>query len=199
MRPWSTRELVTLAVFRALWGVAEMSLGALLHSLRFPLTGMAMSSIGMLVALTGYRFVPRRGAVLTIAVASALLKLLSIGANVFSPMLAIAMEGLLAELGLASGGSRPTRVALALAGALGVLWSFAHRFAYQGLLAGGGVLEVYLNGFAAGARLLGLDPQVVPVALLVLAALHAAAGAVTGLVAHGLGLQVTRRLQSRAA
>ena len=199
MRDWSIRELVTLAVFGALWGVAEMSFGALLHSLRFPLTGMAMGAIGMLIALTGYRFVPRRGAVLTIAVVSALLKLLSIGADVFSPMLAIAVEGLLAEFGLALGGPRPTRLALSLAGALGVLWSFAHHFVLQTLTAGSGMFEIYLQSFSAGARLLHLDPQIVPAVLLALTALHLGAGALAGLLAHGLGEQVARRLQSRLA
>ena len=199
MKAWPTRDLVTLAVFGALWGVAEMTLGALLHSLQFPLTGLAMGAVGMLVALTGYRFVPRPGTVLTIAVVSALLKLLSIGPNVFSPMLAITVEGSLAELGLALGGGRPTRLALALAGSLGVLWSLAHRFVLQTVMAGRGVFEIYMRSFSAGARLLHLDPRIVPEVLLVLIALHLLAGALVGLTAHALGEQVSRRLQSRLA
>ena len=112
MKNWTTRHLVTLAVFGALWGVAEMSLGAVLHALKLPLTGLIMSGVGMLVALTGYSFVPRRGAVLTIGVVAALLKAFSVGSVVFSPMLAIVAEAILAELALALGGGPPRRAPL---------------------------------------------------------------------------------------
>jgi hypothetical protein len=199
MRGWSTRELVTLAVFGALWGVAEMTLGALLHASRLPFAGLAMSAIGMLVVLTGYRFVPRRGAVLTVALVSALLKAFSLGSIVLSPMLAILAEALLAELGLALAGGRPHRGPLALAGALGVLWAFGHPFVTQGLLAGQGMVGVYRHTLEAGARLLRLDPRAIPLVVLALAILHAAVGAAGGVLACGLGRQLSRRLQAGTA
>ncbi len=199
MRSWSTRELVTLAVFGALWGVAEMTLGAVLHALRLPLAGLAMSAIGMLIVLTGYRFVPRRGAVLTIALVSALLKAFSLGSIVLSPMLAILAEALLAESGLALAGGRPRRGPLALAGALGVLWAFVHPFVAQGLLAGRGMVEIYRRMLDAGALLLHLDPRAIPVVVPALVVLHAAVGAAAGVLACGLGRQLARRLQAGAA
>jgi hypothetical protein len=198
VKGWSTRELVTLAVFGALWGVTEMTLGALLHALRLPLAGLAMGAIGMLIVLTGYRFVPRRGAVLTVGLVCALLKAFSVGAVVLSPMLAILAETLLAEFGLALAGGRPCRGPLALAGALGVLWSFFHPFIGQGLLAGRGMVEVYRRTAEAGARLLHLDPHAIPVIVLALFVLHAAAGVVAGLLACSLGRQLSRRLQAGA-
>ena len=198
MRGWSTRELVTLAVFGALWGAAELTLGAVLHTLRLPFAGLLMSAVGMLVVLTGYRFVPRRGTVLTVALVSALLKAFSLGSIVLSPMLAILAEALLAELGLALAGGRPHRGPLVLAGALGVLWAFGHPFVAQGLLAGRGMVEVYRRTLEAGSRLLHLDPHAVPIIVLALVVLHAAAGAVAGLLAYSLGRQLSRRLQAGA-
>ena len=199
MKGWSTRELVTLAVFGALWGVAEMTLGAVLHALKLPLTGLVMSAIGMLIVLTGYCFVPRRGAVLTVGLVSALLKAFSLGSIVLSPMLAILAEALLAELGLALAGGRPRRGPLALAGSLGVLWSFFHPFIGQGLLAGRGMVEVYRRTLEAGARLLHLDPQAVPIIVLALIVLHLAVGATAGILACSLGRQLSRRLQVEGA
>ena len=195
MKGWSTRELVTLAVFGALWGVAEMTLGAVLHALRLPFAGLVMSGLGMLIVLTGYRFVPRRGSVLTVGLVSALLKAFSLGSIVLSPMLSILAEALLAELGLALTGGRPHRGPLALAGALAVLWSFIHPFIGQSLLAGRGMVEVYRRTLETGARLLHLDPQAVPIIVLALIVLHLAVGATSGILACGLGRQLSRRLQ----
>ncbi|MGZ6346947.1 MAG: hypothetical protein ACXWNC_05195 [Anaerolineales bacterium] len=55
---FTTRELVTMAVFGALWGVVEISLGSVLHAIKIPLTGLALTAIGLLVALIGRLFVP---------------------------------------------------------------------------------------------------------------------------------------------
>lgn len=197
MKGWTTRDLVTLAVFGALWGVAEMSLGAVLHAMRVPLKGLILSGIGLLVALTGYRFVPRGGAVSAIATVSALLKLFSISSDVISPMLAILAEGLLAELGLALSGRRVGRLPFALAGALGASWSSVHPFVSQGLLAGEQVFEIHRRAFASVVRLFHLDPQAVGLVLLIGIGLHALAGVVAGLLAYALGGHVAHRLATR--
>jgi hypothetical protein len=199
MRNWSTRDLVTVAVFGALWGAAEMSLGALLHALKLPLTGLAMTAIGLLIALTGYRFVPRRGAVLAIATVCSLLKALSVGSIVLSPMLAILIEGLLAELGLTLAGGGTGVVPLATAGAAGALWVPLHPFVSQGLLAGQGMIEIYRRLLASGARLLHLDPRAIPVIVIGLLVLHAGVGAIAGALAHGLGRQLAHRLRAGEA
>ena len=44
---FSTRELVTMAVFGTLWGLVEMSLGTVLKSLNIPLSGVVLSTIGL--------------------------------------------------------------------------------------------------------------------------------------------------------
>ena len=199
MKNWTTRHLVTLAVFGALWGVAEMSLGAVLHALKLPLTGLIMSGIGMLVALTGYRLVPRRGAVLTIGIVAALLKAFSVGSVVFSPMLAIVTEALLAELALALGGGQPRRVPMAIAGALAGLWSFCHPFVGQGLLGGKSMVSVYSRMIESGAKLLHMDPSAVAVIIAALVLLHLVGGAVAGMLAFGLGNQLARRLRAGVA
>jgi hypothetical protein len=199
MKSWPTRDLVTVAVFGAMWGVAEMTLGAMLHALALPFSGLVMTAVGMLIALTGHRFVPRRGAVLSIAAVSALLKAFSLGSIVLSPMLSILAEALLAELGLALAGGGTGRGALALAGALATLWVPVHPFVSQGLLAGQGMVEIYRRMLESGARLLHLDPRAIPVVVAALLVLHAAAGALAGVLAAGLGRQLARRLRAGGA
>ncbi len=138
---YSTRELVYVAVFGAVWGAVEMSLGSLLHVLNVPQTGTILAAIGIVILLTGHSLVPRRGAVLMMGVTAAFVKMFSLGGIVINPMLAIVMEAALTEAGLRLAGSG--RGAFLLAGVLGSSWNFVHPFLTQGLLAGWGLVRVY--------------------------------------------------------
>ncbi len=191
---WSVRDLVTLAVFGAIWGVLEMSLGSMLHALHVPFLGAIMGGIGLLVALTGVLFVPKKGAVLTIGIVAMLLKAFSIGGVVLNPMIGIFAESLLAEIGLAIVGWSRGRWQLVFAGALGVLWSFFHPFLTQGILAGHGILTIYHRLASKTAGILGLSPNAVLLAVAALILIHLVAGAIAGWIAWDLGGILARRL-----
>jgi len=190
------RDLVYVAIFGALWGGLEMSLGAYLHLLHLPFAGVLMGALGLLLALVGRLFVPRRGSVLMIGVVAALLKMLSLGGIVLSPMIAILAEAVLAELVLLAF-RRPGRGAFALAGALGVLWNLFHPFLTQGLMAGRGIVTVYGWALESGARLLGISPGGVGLILVSLVAIHLAVGALAGVLAWDVGRLVQSRVLAR--
>ncbi len=102
---FAVRELVYIAIFGAIWGAVEITLGSYLHVIFPPLAdtflvGLILTSIGTVVALIGRLFVPRTGSVLMIGVVTAILKMLSIGGVKIGPMAAILVESLLMELGL---------------------------------------------------------------------------------------------------
>ena len=195
---FSTKDLVTIAVFGALWGSAEMTLGAWLHAANVPFSGLLLSGVGIGIALTGYVFVPQAGAVLMISLVAALLKAFSVGGVVLNPMIAIVMEGLLAELGLFAGGRRRPVLPFMLAGVLAVGWAFVQPFFTQGVLFGEGVVEIYARTVQKAADLLGLDTTMVVAILLVVVLAHVVVGLCAGGVAVGLGRQLTRRLRAQA-
>ena len=91
---FTTRQLVTMAVFGALWGIVEISLGSVLHAVNLPMSGTVLAAIGLVVALTGRLFVPKRGSTLFIGVIALVLKLFSIGSVVIGPMIGIFSEAL---------------------------------------------------------------------------------------------------------
>ena len=195
---FSTKDLVTIAVFGALWGSVEMTLGAWLHAANVPFSGLLLSGVGVSIALTGYVFVPRAGAVLMISLVAALLKAFSVGGVVLEPMIAIVMEGLLAELGLFAGGRRRPVLPFLLAGAFAVSWAFVQPFFTQGVLFGEGIIEIYTRTLQKATDLLGLDTTMM-IAILVLVVLaHVVVGLCAGGVAIGLGRQLTRRLRAPA-
>ncbi len=198
---FNVRDLVYIAIFGALWGLLEITVGSYLHVLFPPLAdtflvGIIMGSLGILTSLVGRRFVPKAGAVFMMAVIAMLLKGLSLGGVTLGPMLAILIEGFLMELGLlAWHGKSPW--AFAFAGALAVSWNFFHKFLMMRLLYGSGIVEVALKMAKDGARLLGMDPSAVALILGVLFIVRFVVGAAAGWVAWGIGHAVAGRRAQR--
>lgn len=186
------RSLVYIGVFGALWGGLEATLGAALHLLRVPFTGLILASAGLTIALAGRLFVPRPGSLLAIGAVTALLKAFSVGGLVFSPMLAIMAECLIAEFVLLVLGHR--RPAFVAAGAAALVWPVVHPLVTQTLLAGRGVWVVYLGMVQGLMRLLHLEAEALAAALAVFVALHVAAGALAGWLAWEAGRTAARRV-----
>ena len=216
MKTFTTRDWVYIAVFGALWGAIEITLGAYLHVIFPPLAdtflvGVIMAGLGGIIALTGRHFVPYTGSVLMIGVVTALLKALSLGGVKIGPMVAILAESLLIEAGLvlsrveglllgfdtlrySTQARRPSRWAFALAGALAVSWNFFHKFVMMRLLFGKGVSEVAVKMVEDGSKLLGLDIRYSITILAVLLFIRLIVGAASGWLAWDLGGAVRRRL-----
>jgi hypothetical protein len=190
---FTTRELVTLGVFGALWGGVEITLGSILHTLHVPMTGAFLSAIGLLVVMVGRYFVPRVGSTLFVGVIASLLKMLSLGGIVVWPMIAIVMEALLAELVL-SGLREPGRLVFMLTGAVGVFYTLVHPFLSQGLLAGRGVLFVWEILLEEGTRMFGLPLSAAVVVIGLMSLIRLIIGATAGLIAWDVARVVSKRL-----
>jgi len=190
---FSTRELVTMAVFGTLWGLSEMTLGTVLKSLNIPLGGVVLSTVGLVIALVGRVLVPRRGSTLFIGVIATLLKLFSLGGVIIGPMIGIMGEALVAEVALTALG-RPRRAAFLVAGAVGVLCPLVQPFVTNPLLFGRTLFTVWLDLLDLGGRLFGLGSDAALVIVLALAALHAAIGLVAGWFAWEAGRALQTRL-----
>jgi hypothetical protein len=216
VKTFTTRDWVYIAVFGALWGAIEITLGAYLHVIFPPLAdtflvGVIMAGLGGVIALTGRHFVPHTGSVLMIGVVTALLKALSLGGVKIGPMVAILAESLLMEAGLvlsrveglvlsfdtlrySTQARQPSRWGFALAGALAVSWNFFHKFVMMRLLFGKRVSEVAVTMVKDGSKLLGLDVRYSIAILIVLFTIRLVVGAAAGRLAWDLGGAVQRRL-----
>lgn len=188
----TTRDLVTLTVFGTLWGAVEISLGALLHGLKVPLSGPLLAAMGLSIAIAGRLFVPRRGSTLYIGLVATILKLFSLGSVVVGPMIGIMAEALVAEVVLSVLG-RPSRPSFVLAGALGVLWTLVQPFVTGLLLFGRELADIWSGILEQGSQLLTLDTSAVLAIVLALVALYLVIGGLAGWLAWDAG----RLLQSR--
>ncbi len=175
----STRELATLAVFGALWGLVEISLGAFLKSLNIPLSGMVLAAIGLFIAFIGRVFVPKTGSTLFIGVIATFLKLFSLGGVIIGPMVGILTEAIVAEIVLTSF-KKPNRLPFMVAGAAGVTWVLVQPFITNPLLFGRTLFVVWLDLLDQGSRLFGLDTNAVFFILFIYLLIHIAVGTFTG-------------------
>lgn len=191
-RGFSTRDLVYIAVLAALWTGSEDILGAQLHAMNLPFTGIPVAAIAVFLMVTGRVLVPKAGSTILMGIVVALLKVLSIGGVVLSPMIAIFMEALLVEVTMTVGGA--TQLASLIGGMLAEMWSFVHPFVIQPLLFGGQMVVIYKRTILAGSKLLGADPLNAIMIILVLVVLHGVVGVIAGVVGWRFSLRAKRIL-----
>ena len=190
---FSTRELVTMAIFGALWGTVEISLGSVFHAIDLPMTGMALAIVGVMVASIGRSFVPRRGSTIFIGIIAMVLKLFSIGSTVIGPMIGILAEAMIAEL-VFDAFVRPSLPAFMLACSGASLWTLVQPFVTGILLFGRNLLLIWLDLLDMGHRLFGFPSQAALWIVLVLVIVHLFFGMAGGWLAWRLGQVLKTRL-----
>ena len=190
---FSTKNLVTLAVFGTLWGISEITLGTLFKTLNIPLSGVLLSVVGLTIALIGRIFVPKKGSTLFIGVIAMLLKMFSLGGVVIGPMIGIISEAIVAESVLSLTG-KPRLRTLILAGSLSVLWVLAQPFVTNPLLYGRTVFVVWEKVINNGGQLLGLGNNAVFWILGIMICIHLASGAIAGIISWTLGRTLQKRV-----
>ncbi|MGV3614683.1 MAG: hypothetical protein ACO1SV_05030 [Fimbriimonas sp.] len=193
----NVRTVVRIATLGALWGVIEMTLGAAMHAAHVPFLGTWLTAIGICIALVGAHITKKPGTVLGIAVIAALLKLFSFGGGaILSAMIAITIEGALAELGLRMFRYKGSAASFATAMTLAIVWDVAHPVLVGGLLMGRGVGASYQRFLGREGKILGLDPSWVLAVVAALVAFRIVIGIVSGLIAWSIARAVAGRTQA---
>jgi len=81
------------AVFGALWGLAEMTLGSFLSATRIPMVGVFMACLGVLLMTSSQMMIERRWFPLRAALVCAALRALAPQGLIVNPMIAIILQG----------------------------------------------------------------------------------------------------------
>jgi hypothetical protein len=195
---FTTRQLVILAVFGAIWGIVEISLGSILHTLNLPLTGTILAAVGLYIAIIGRLFVPIPGSTLFIGAVALVLKLFSIGSVLLGPMVGILIEAIIVEVTLTAFGA-PSRWGFVIAGSLGVVWTLIHPFVTGLLLFGREPIAMWLDLLDEGTQLLGISPKLTILIVLILVAIRMVIGGVSGWLAWDTGHQIRARIEGSAS
>ena len=192
---FNTRELATIAVFGTLWGISEITMGSVLNALNIPFSGAVLGAIGLIIALIGRVFIPKRGSILFFGLIAMLLKLFNLGGIVIGPMVGILSEAILAELVLTLS-RKPRLFHFMLAGSIGVTWNLVQPFVTGPLLFGRTLFIVWLDLLDSGSRLLGLDSSAIYLIagglILIYIAIGSAAGWLAWMIAKQLQIRMGR-------
>jgi hypothetical protein len=158
-------------------GGFESSVGALLHGIQAPMTGLFMSSMQSVIMTYAASGLRHRRRVVWVPFISASLKALSPAGNRLRPMLAIAMQGLLYGGAVTVLGWNVLGVALG--GFLVGAWSAIQGVALQFLFVGSDLIRAYDSIITWGAKLLNVRT---PGLLVLIAGWSVACGAVSCLL-----------------
>ncbi len=189
-RPWTYA-----ALFGALWGALELTMGTVLNLSKIPMAGSLMGLIGLVCLITLRRLQPRPGVCLLAGMVAVFLKIFASGGLFLAPLVAIATQALLVELAMLGlgGGSFSAVVGGALTLAKDpllmavVVWAVAPPKALEG----------YLRSAEAVLGLVGLGDLSPLVILGVLMISNGAVGALGGYWAWRIGGRVECRLGRR--
>lgn len=186
-------DTVLVAIFGAMWGFMEITLGVTLKGLRLPLGGAILTTIAVVIFLTGRYFVKRRGSILMMGAVAAILKIFSIGTVIAGPFIAILIEATLAEILISVFGIN--RISYLSTGIILLLYTILHPFLAQGLIFGANIYKIYLETFRLTAKFFKLDYQYLGLIFLAYVAVHLSLGTIAGWLGWLLPKQVEFELQ----
>jgi hypothetical protein len=187
-RPWTHA-----ALFGALWGAAEITLGATLNAARVPLAGMAMASFGVFCQVTARRLQPVVGTTFVLGLVAALLKVFSLGGFVLGPLVGILAQSLLMELAMTA--TRSRAAGAITGGALALASAPLQRLFSVVVIAGGETTRALERALTMTAASLGWRRASSLVFVLVVIGAVAALGAGVGAAAWRMAGRVRRRLR----
>lgn len=118
-----TRDITVMAMAVACNTALELTLGTLLHAVKFPLTGSLMVIVNACAYLLAYQYNPRFGRITLMGIASAVVNLIIAGGLKFMVMPALIIEALAIDIIISSLGT--TRCGFVICGAGASLTAFA--------------------------------------------------------------------------
>ncbi len=196
MNAQQTRMLVTTAVFGALGGVVEITLGSVLHSIPvLPFRGLLMSGILAVILVASRIYCGRGSAVFRVGAVIALLKIISPGGVLLSPACAILLETL-AVGGVFAGSGKITSIRAAAAGVAGCLMSLVHKLIFQGIIMGMGIIRMYREVLQSGAAIMGIAAEHYLLLIGPIILLHLIVGIISGSQGVKLGRHLKRIMGS---
>jgi hypothetical protein len=197
--PARAQWIAVVAVFGAVWGATEITLGALMRSAAIPLHGVVPAGAGVIIMLVARQTLLSsgrrgRGSALAIGLVAAAMLPFSVSRGVAPAMVGILAESACLELVLLAG--RPTRWRFALAGMCATLIPPVQMVLWLAVQYGPAAMSTFREILIAkqGGEKLGLAGQTAGALLALALVVSAVFGLFCGTLAWSLGRQILRRL-----
>jgi hypothetical protein len=187
VRPWTYA-----ALFGALWGALEASVGTAVYLGKVPMRGTLMGLLGLLCLICLRRLQPRPGVCLLAGVVAIFLKVFTLGGLYPGPVIGIAVQALAVEVAMTASGGRA--IGAAVGGALTLATNPLQKLAMTWLVSGTEAMRAYFELLEASAARVGIEGVRPAVVVGAVVAATAAIGVLGGLWAWWVAGRVARRL-----
>ena len=144
------------AVLGSLWAASEIVLGSFLHNLRVPFSGHLLTALAIVILVAGHRSWPNPGLLVRAGLIAALMKSASPSAVLLGPMVAIAMEGVIMEMGVRASGGRAW--GYLVGGSLAMSWTLVQKILSLPLTYGLDLIRLWGDLIALAERQVGSIP-----------------------------------------
>ena len=187
VRPWTYA-----ALFGALWGALEATVGTAVYLGKVPMRGTLMGLLGLLCLICLRRLQPRPGVCVLAGVVAIFLKVFTLGGLYPGPVIGIAVQALAVELAMTASGGRA--IGAAVGGALTLATNPLQKLAMTWLVSGTEAMRAYFELLEASVARVGVEGVRPAVVVGAVVAATAAIGAAGGLWAWWVAGRVARRL-----
>jgi len=136
-------DIILTALFGALWGVIELSLGTVLHASKLPFRGTILTIVAVVLISVSRSFITYKGSVIAISSVAASLKLITIPGFNITPFIAIIVEGIIGELVFTV--LSYNFISSLITGSLILIYTLIHSFVMQGVFFGFNIYNVYID------------------------------------------------------
>lgn len=189
----SQAELVNTAVFAAIWGLAEISLGTFLHASKIPFRGALMSLLAIAVLVCAKIVLRYKGSLILLGIVTATFRLfLGVGFNI-TPFAAIIIESVIAEIIINKFGFR--RTVAVLTGVVIMVYSISHGLIMQALFLGIDIYKMYYVLILQVTNKAGLSEELVLILILFIPVIQIGLGAVSGSFGLSVGSQIKNMIE----
>jgi hypothetical protein len=149
-RPWTYA-----ALFGALWGAIEATLGTALHLGQIPFRGSIIGIAGLLCLICLRRLQPRPGVCVLAGAVAVFLKIFTLGGLYPGPILGIAVQAVVVELSMTLAGG--TAAGAAVGGFLALATNPMQKLFTTWLVAGTEAVQASLRLLEESATAIGLE------------------------------------------
>jgi hypothetical protein len=181
------------ALFGAVWGAAEVTLGLLLKSAGVPFFGIVMGGIGLFCMVTARRLHPAVGSTLVMGLIVVFLKAFTAGGLALGSVIGIMVQAILVEAAFTATGS--SVAGALLGGGLALASAPAQQFAWMLLISGPRAAAALDHAVQAARSALGLGPGSMWGILAIPVAAAGLLGVAVGAAAWRAAGRVRRRLR----
>jgi len=171
-------EFISTALFGALWGIIEISLGTILHATKIPFRGTALTIIAVVLITISRSFINYKGSIIAISSVVASIKLITLPGFNITPFIAIMMEGFIGEIIFST--LSYNFISSLLAGLSIMIYTLLHSLIMQGIFFGLGIYNVYLGIMNSIGKAINYDGEISLILIPVIVFLYILIGAGAG-------------------